>query len=656
MSILIGVFLLIAIAFVLAISYYHRHIKSKWQIAFISIRILLFLTLFFSFIEPILTFERIASPSRVMPILIDNSLSMQLFNPDSSVVPFIDSLLKVKLDIDNNPIVFKPFLFGDSIAEFHQQSRIPFTNNQSFFPTYWRDKQTANAPCWLLISDGNFSNPSVPKELLSDKNVTYSVLPNPTIRANLKITVHTESTIAPKDSIFPVTVRYDGFSPVREDGILFCRINDKTVSRKSLNLGKGFFSDTTTIRLKSVHQGRFLFAISISMPRDTLYRTVYFPLTIVPSKFNAGIVSNSPVLDERFLKIALDNDEQWKIADDTTKQFDALFCFDLSSPDVRLISKLQPRGVLAFLGKPPFETPGIVSAKTFVPLFNHTYESVFQQLRLHEVPAPLEMYRYEKQKFTNLDTLISCIVSANSITDTIPFLTRGRIFNHDDFIAAGTELWHMDFWPLSLIKQSESTSFLQYFTGLIKQQIIANSFNNFIAFPDENDDSEKDSVRFSLLLPFEISSQLESSGKIFAQIKIDSLNRSIESLSSIPVSIFGATPPTVTVPSPKNGKYKYRVTITAHGNSYEYSDSLFIGKNQEELFVTGQNTALLNQFGTPLQSNSVKAVLKAYHDASSANRNIVIDSLEIRKTWALLFIIVLLLIFEWIFRKKQELE
>ncbi len=660
--------LLLFSSFALACLYYLRNVTSrKSRISLIALRAALFISLIIALTGPVLKFERFFQRKNVIPVFIDASESMRLFNPDSSVLPFLRSLKALEKDNSSSGIKVAFYCFGDSLRPCASLEEIRFSDKQSLLPGSFPEKQARLSPLCLIVSDGHFSNASLPKGLFRDMTCLYCALPPASPRPFLSAELLSVNDHVELDSPSVAFVRVYGYAATECDVQLICKEKNAVASRKSLHTRRrGIFSDTAALALPTSRLGRFLYSVTAVSVKDTLKRVLYFPQAVVSGRFSAKIISASPSLDRRFLSLALQNDPQWNITSSTAKECDALFAIDSTGAMTEEIKSLSRNGVAVFLGAASCERRTALSPVSFSVVSLQPGDSIFRQFIGIDLPPPSHLFRCSAPFLLRPRTLLGFLVpreaSIARANDTIPFLSVGTYERRDAFAIAAQDLWHIDFWPLSVDGLRGAAPFLQCVVSFVKQRILHNSAGDFLVYPSASELYENDSLSFNVVLPSDLADifreehpALESRG-LPVRFTVDSLTRTVYSTDSALIDIMEFQRGTVVLPPLRSGAYRYRCNLEYHGLKREFSDSLYIDRNQEELSVQGQNAVLLDQMGLPLKANSVKSVLEAYAAASAVKRPTVVDSLELGKSWELLSVILALLALEWLFRRKQGLE
>jgi hypothetical protein len=658
---------LLAAGSIAAAAYYFLRKNRLPAAFFISLRALLLLSLLCALFEPRFGLETLETKQPIVPVLVDASMSMRLFKPDSSVKPFLRCLDSLK-GSPAEPIRFAYYWFGDSVREMPASPAPVFSDLQSILPGSFREKTIRDAPFIVLVSDGNLSNTSPSKGILRAKTCYYLKLPPVSPLPGLHAELLAAPETVPLDSSSTASVRISGFNPGIRSVRVACRQGTVTLAQHFIKADSGYFSDTLSIRLPSAYQGRFVYSITALNPADSLRSTVYFPQTVVPRQFRARIGSNAPLLDRRFLSLALQGDPQWRLGDQESRQCDALFMINTGSLMPEALSVLHPKGVAVFLGALPCSSGVGISPVSFSLFPNNTYDTLFGHFLKSDIPPPSILQVCLPAFLNNSRTVLSCLVRTASEKserpDTVPFLTAGRFRGYTAIAVAGTELWRMDFWPLSLTKESESPTFMRYISALTKGLLVSNLSGNLFVYPSSPELYEYDSLPFTILLPSTAGPAPAASGASeMPSGPGNALRFTASNGSGIVIdTVVRAVSPGVSgmasfkLPPLSCGAYRYTCSMTMGTGRINYADSFFVSLNRLEYSVQAQNTVLLNEFALPLGEGTAGAVRKAYAAHAQARHATVTEYLEIRQSWILLAIIVAFFTLEWVGRKKSGLD
>lgn len=657
--------LLFAAGFALAAAFYLRRGKAISAAFFIWLRIALVSALLCAFFEPVLKFERLETKHAAIPVLVDASMSMRLFNPDSSVIPFLRRLDSLK-KASPGRLVFKFYFFGDTVREFSPAKAGGFSDLHSFLPATFREKTIRDAQFVLIASDGNLSNLSAPKGILQEKACYYLKLPPALPRPFMQSELISVRESVPLDSPSAAIIQVLGFNVKPRPIQLSCRQGTLPVAQRTIKADSGFYSDTVTLRLPTSRQGRFVYTVSAYNTSDTLRSALFFSQAVIPQQLRAKIVSASPLLDRRFLSQALQNDPQWRIIGMESRECDALFLFDFNESMSQALASLHPKGVAVFLGAFPCSSRVEMTPAAFSLVSTSIYDTLASRIIAANIPPPSQVQVCLPPFLRHSRIALACLVQAEnggqSRPDTIPFVTVGGFKGHTAVAVAGRGLWRTDFLPLSIARESETPTLMQYVTAFVKEQLLENLRENLVVFPGAPELYENDSLPFTVLLPpdfYRGESFIEAPGagnNFSVRCSVDSGGKKIMDSAYTLVGLVQRDRGSFMIPPLGAGAYHYTCSMTLGPIQRHYSDSFYVSPNRQELSVAGQNTVLLDEFALPLPSADPKAVLSAYAAHSLARRATITQNLEIRQGWILLAIILALFTVEWIARRKKGLD
>jgi hypothetical protein len=656
---------LLAAGFGFAAVFYVRRHDNRAAAIFLVLRVLLVLLLLLAFFEPVITFDRLETRPRTIPVLVDASMSMRLFYPESTVIPFVRSLDSLGSAGPAGPR-FRFYRFGDSLRACPASEVTSFSDLQSFLPVADADPVIRDAPFVLVVSDGNFSNTSLSHEALQDKACYYLELPRVSPWPYLQTEILGARESVPVDSASAVTARIRGYAPHRRSFSITCRNQGVLVSRRTIVADSGYFADTAEIRLPTGRQGRFVYTVLVENAADTLRSALYFSQSVVPQKFLAIVRSAAPLLDRRFFTMALQSDPQWRIVPHDAPHCDALFLFDYADTMAPLLRSLDSRGVAVFLGAFPCAGRQDLTPAAFSLAPSNPYDTLFARFCSMDVAPPSRIPVCRPPFLTRSRTVLSCrarVEGQSAVTaDSIPFLTTGTFQGRSAVAVAGRELWRIDFLPLAVAKEGETPGFIRCATAFIKNRLVSNLRENLAAYPSAAELFEHDSIPVAVLLPadldaadmyggnagpahvFEVRFTIDLSGKkivdsLFALAGIDPQNKAQVKLPPLPA-----------------GAYRFTCSAVLGGRQRSFSDSLYVGASSPELSARAQNTVLLNQFAIPLKSGNAREVLPLYGAHAVGKRATVSRYLQLRQTWILLALIIALLTAEWVVRRKKGLD
>jgi hypothetical protein len=645
---------------VLAAFFYVRRRGRLPALLFLAVRALMITALLLAFFEPVITFEQLETKRKTVPVLVDASMSMQLFRPDVAVLPFLRSLDSLGRAGNGGPR-FQFYCFGDSLRVCRNPGEIRFSDLQSSLPDSTNDPALRDAPFILIVSDGNLSNVSLPQGGLRDKSCRYLELPAVAPRPYLQTEILGAPESVALDSASAVTVGVRGFAPARRTLVMTCRRHGLPVLRKSIPVDSGYFSDTVVLKLPSGPEGRHVYSVLTENAADTLRSVPYFSQTVVPHRFVAAVYSSSPLLDRRFLANALAEDGQWSLAPQDDGRCDALFLFDCTGAAFERLRDLGPRGVVMLLGAAPCSSRVETTPVSFSLAPADPYDTLFARFAAMDLAPPSRIQTCPAALLTRSRTMLWALVRREGgparQQDTIPFLAAGSFAGHDAAAVFARGLWRSDFLSLSVTRERETPALMNCLTSFVKQRLVANLRDNLAAHPKEAELFEPDSIPFTVLLPPafgpasfaagtapRVRFTVASSGKTrfdswFTVTGMDPENRAV-----------------VKLPPLAAGVYTYTCSASVNGVMRSFSDTVYVEASSPELYVQSQNTLLLGEIAAPLRPGNAQAVLTAFAARSQGKRMTVARYFQIRQTWVLLTVIFGLLTIEWILRRKRALD
>jgi hypothetical protein len=652
------VLVLFSVGFACAGIYYARSRGKSSKPFFILVRICLLCALLLAFFEPMITFERLQTKAGVIPVLIDASASMQLFTPRRTVYPFLrtlDSLGRNRtLGRD-----FRFYTFGDSLRRCSNIAAVQFSDLQSLFPTGTNDDVLRDAPMVIIVSDGNFSNASVPRDALGNKPCYYVRLSEFTPRPYLQLDLLNVSETVSRDSASTVSIRLSGFIPKRRTMTATCKQRGAIAERTSVPADSGYFSDSVTFRLDAHRQGRFAYAVSIEDATDSLHSVLYFSQTVAPGQFVADIRGATPTLDRRFLANALFEENNWRCAP-AASSADALFLLDYGAAMTSSIKSLSPNAILVFLDGLPCDGTARDSFPGFTLLPTDPQDTLIAGLIAYATPPPGCILVSSAPCLARSRTILFCKTGAelqtNPHSDSLPFITVGSFAGRQAIVIAGRELWRMDFFARSASIQGDNSQFFRRLLAIVKRELANNLRNDLLAYPNRSDLFEHDSIPFSIQFPADVYGGSDSKQEQKVRFVLVGHGKKAWD-STLAVSEFNRDYSSfVKLPPQPAGAYRYECSMSHNGSTLRYADSLFIGANSPELNVRSQNTVMLNQFALPLDSGNTSAQLATIAAQFIEKRQTVLQRLEIRRSWVLVSLIVAFLCAEWFVRKRITLD
>jgi hypothetical protein len=514
----------------------------------------------------------------------------------------------------------------------------------------------------IIVSDGNFSNSSLPRDILGNKPCYYVRLSGISPRPYLQLDLFNLKETVSQDSATFVSVRLNGFVPRRRTMTATCKQRGVIAERTSVPADSGYFSDSVTFRLSTSRQGRFAYAVSIEDATDSLRSVLYFSQTVAPGQFTADIRSATPTLDRRFLISALFGDNTWRpTLSENASSVDALFLLDYSAAMTSSLKGLSPNAILVFMDGLPCSGKALDSFSGFTLLPAAPQDTLITGFAAYATPPPGSILVSSTPCLTRSRTILFCKprveLQAGPLADSFPFITLGSFAGRQAVVIAGRELWRMDFLARSASAQGDNSQFFRRLSALVKRDLASNLRNDLIAYPNRPDLFEHDSIPFSIQFPAAIyGGTIDSKPHQNVRFVIVGQDRKVWD-STFAVSEFDRDNSAfVKLPPLPAGAYRYECSVQHNGTTLRYADSLFVSANSPELNVRSQNTVILNQFALPLDSGNTSGQLTTFAAQSIEKRQTVLQRLEIRRSWVLITLIMAFLCAEWFVRKRITLD
>jgi hypothetical protein len=639
MIVLLIVFLLLFL--VLSVRQYRRADCSKpARAVFIGIRVCILLLLIIALLEPALHFRRLIKRDSSIAVLIDASASMSLFGAP-------ESLWEPLAGLRNSPLRF--FLFGDSLRTTGGISAVRFSDRRSYVPGAMDSKTIARSQRMLIVSDGNWSNSSLPHSAFEGKECWYLPLPPCKPRSHLSIGMLDFRETVPLDSPSLISVEIYGFSSTKTSADLICMEHGRKIVKAAATLDSGFFRDTVTLKLPTGKPGRHLYQLSCRNPRDSIsgmYRVVQ---NVIPGRLTIAVDNTRPNLDARFLRLAIEKDKTWNLVEmrDSMGTLNAVVVFDFSAETRRKIRSLPPASVVVAMGCIPGDSGRIVAPSRFS--VSPGQQNAPELLRsLVSVPPPSGVMISTGKNSRAEETIIQAELDNAGQAGSIALIALSRIEAHPAIVCAAQGIWRWDFWPLSTERDAGQETFSAAFLALVKNQAIRHLNAGFFVYPADQEILETDSVRMLVVPP----ATTENASRAQCRLTISSGNRKLVDTTA---EVSPSSASSISFAPLPAGTYAYTAALKAGPASFDCSDSLIIGTDQSEFRIQGQNTLLLSQFAQPIQtSNGLPAAL--LNPAARDKTQTIIQTFRLRQSWLLLAAILVLFGAEWAMRKRLDLD
>ena len=641
----------VAVLVFAGVYYFHSGLKIRTFIFLWAVRALIIAALLCAFFQPVFKIPTIAPKDRGTVVLLDVSKSMRLFNADSSISRFLATLPNFPTDGARGPAVVRTVCFGDSTRALPRATYPSFSDEHSYFPDRLGPDLPSRTRAVLIVSDGNWSNPSLPRDLLEDKTYYYVKLPSFSPRPFLHAEFMSSRHQAVQDSASVVRLLVQGFKKADGQLNITAASSGRRVARTTYKTHAGHFSDTVSIPLLSSKPGRSLYTIAAADSADSLNTLLYRVCDVVPRTLHARICATRPSLDKRFVSLALSKDAAWKI---DTAGADVLFILEWDATAQEALSRLKPTGTVVFIGCAPGAEQSIVP-DTFSLISLLPDDSLARRLELRRMPPPTEILANARSFPGPLHPILGCIVRKAAPLDTLPFLAYGVYGNHPALFCAARNVWSMEFLPLALDQENETFSFLEYLVSIAKNQFLKNLNRNFFMYPAASEVNNLDSVAFCIIPPSEMVSSAPQSGVIHCTLSSKN-GIAFDTVFHLELNEVSGNQ-TIRFRPFSAGAYAYKATLSLKDSNFTYADSLFAQDNNLEMSVQGQNTLVLNDLAIPIEMDDSTGLRRALaNDVGQESHTTVFRTIRISQSWGLLAVVFVLLGLEWLIRRKIGLD
>ncbi len=199
--------------------------------------------------------------------------------------------------------------------------------------------------------------------------------------------------------------------------------------------------------------------------------------------------------------------------------------------------------------------------------------------------------------------------------------------------------------------ENELFGFSNALLSIAKELLLDNISDQLILYP-ANALTETDSAKFFMSLPAAVP--IFEPVNLSLKIKNDGIT--VDTAVTYRPTGLNKQPLSLTTLPP--GRYAISATLAAPGVKAAFSDSFTVNVDMSELSVSSQNTQYLQEFAQPLDmtdSVTISAVFDSW-ERRSAEKNTVIETARINRSWLLLGIILSLLAAELILRRARGVD
>ena len=625
-------------------SYFKAPCSSKIRGLLFSLRTLFTLLLITAFIEPVIHFERLPEISQTVPVLIDNSKSMRLFNPESTILPFLETLRSINNIHQHNKPLFSLLSFGDSLRTIKKHDG-QFYDVTSTFPVASTARIMSKAQSLIIVSDGNWTNTYSLPDYNENRTIYYMKLPAPQPIPLLSLLGHAPQYTS-TDSTIHIECLTSGYASTSSNLTISCFEQNKLLAQSIIAVDSGNINNTIPLRVRFHTPGNHLLRISAAL-NDSMRTEYRYVLDVIPKTLTYRSSSSVPSLDNRFIMLALENNSSFSKSKVPTDSSDLLIVTRWSSENNHALSLQKKQGLVLFAGCLPCTTLQVYSTTGF--LINMSRYSPANRIETASLP-PASFIKSCMQSPLN-DVYAWATYRNGTKSDTMPALFTTTVANKKHLVLSIRDFWKWDFIPLISAQGEEHTfSFSRRIIETARDIILSSSSDNYIAFP-ENSSVESDSITINHSLP----GTIPYNSTIKIHFTLSSLSRTMID-TSFTNTVTGTRSESFLIPPIPSGIYHYTSSITAKTQQYTYSDSFFISKDNREYSVRNQNEFILNEIGHPLARTDSAALITLFNTDNLTLRAPIKETFHIQRNWIMLITIFILYSTELIIRRKNSLD
>jgi hypothetical protein len=645
---------------------YGRVGLRRLRIALVLLRLLILLLVLAAWFQPSFNLRRLQA-SEGAAVLIDNSASMKLAGAESAIERVTAIARRPMPDARaDRP---RAYLFGDSLRPWLGAGVPDFGDKRSYLPALSTAGALARSQRLLIVSDGAWSNATLPEELFQDRECWFVTLGAASAtQARLGVAALADEVEALLGEEGSAAVVVEGYSHSRPRLSLACLQEGRVTSRLSLTPDSGFFRDTVALALPASTAGRGLCRVVATL--DSLSASCSFIHTVIPQRFSAALYAPVPGIDRRFLALALAEAEDWRVvAPDTAVPPDLLILFGWDAAAARLLAALRPRGVALFAGCLPCESPQTLSVAGRRLLSSMDRDDL--RLPWADLPPLAAVLRCgpatadtartpstaRSQAFGGLvrpQVLVALASSAGSPADTLSVLTAAEFGRRSCLALSCRGFWRWDFWtPVLGHEQTEDYPFSRVVLRLARDQLRRNLAANLLVYPERLPVYEGGAAR--LLFSFPPALDWSQTAAVVCTLT----NAGGRAVFDTAFGYAGLAPlhrVLVDLPPLPAGSYVYRASMRHSGRTLACADSVRIEPDPSENFVAGQNSQLLSQFCRAVSATDTAALADILWRHTSGQPRTVAQAMRVEQSWWLLLALVGLFGVEWLVRRRMRMD
>jgi hypothetical protein len=646
--------LLCAIAVLSAYRIVRLPLPVRNRVSLLITRIALLAVIAVAFIEPVIMLERLPSPQREIPVLIDGSMSMRLFSPDSTVLPLLSNLVNWNDTAKGDTRTFRFFMFGDSLRKADPRHAFSWSDRKSFFPETGDTAEIRDARSLVIVTDGNWSNASKPDAVFAGKNVWYLTLNSFHESPWLQLDLDSLPDESIADSSLRVRVVVQGVVSKQCTVTVTALENNRALGRVTVSAPQGYFKHEARMLIPGMKPGRHLFRFDASAPADSLTVNLYRIHQTIPSHYTWAMLRTPPNLDRRFIRTALGRRSEFVENESPfSKPSDLLVVFGGDTVGQKIASLIKPRGAILYIGCLPFPS---VSTKITGSIIYHipaaAAKNPFDDLDVASLPPLSYILDSKKTVPRPRDIFLSGLLGkkGSGIPDTVNLIYTGRKDGARHIVCAVTDLWRWDFLPLAVSPDEERIFTVSDRLITLAREVLSSGLSDGLLLYPASRLMTADSLRFRIAFPASVP--VPAPARLSCTFTGENLRQYDTSFT---MTITGSVHQGVTIKPLDPGIWRLETVAVAGKERYRFSDSVAIDDDRSEYMVKGQNIPLLNEIAQPLNvdDSSLQKVVFTNDDAAIQP---IKKTFHISRSWPLLLVLFLLFGIEWILRRSFRLD
>tara|TARA_Y100000034_G_scaffold137038_1_gene219293 strand:+ start:231627 stop:233654 length:2028 start_codon:yes stop_codon:yes gene_type:complete len=640
--------------------------QAKHMYLLFVLRSLSFFLLFVLLINPKINSFSTIVEKPILNIVVDNSKSIDFFKESKNVKQSVERL-QGNADLQNK-FDIRTYLFGNGVI---LSDSLDFTNQSTnIYKSLESVKSNSKGKngATILLTDGNQTNGNA-YEFINFKQPLYPLVFGDTTKySDVKIDQVNTNKYSFLNNSFPVEIlaSYEGFKETKTQLVL--RKGGKTLFKRTLNFSASEKAQLITTNIKSSQVGTHFyeaFLTPIANEKNTTNNKKRFSIEVINEETEIAIVASGLHPDMGALKRSIESNKQRKVSIVKPKDFDVenkniklviLYQPDPSFRDLmRELNELNANYLLItgtntnwnFINRLElgFTKQAINSNESYGATFNPKFLEFYQEdIGFDEYP-PLED-KYGKLSFQNpYQTFL--FQNINGIQTNQPLVASLQKTNQKSVVIFGEGLWK---WRAGEFLKSNSFQEFDTFINTLLQYTIKKEFKNRLEINYETIYPANSKIVISALY---YDNTFKFDPRVALELKLK--NKADNKVTVLPFSL-KKNRYEIELENLFEGEYDFEVTVV--NEKVSKKGTFRILKYSIEEQFTSSNYTSLQQLATNTNAAIyLKSDLDSLITAIANNQSFFKVEKSKKETkelihWKwLLFLIVLLLAFEWFTRK-----